>query len=284
MSVNDLKTYLRERGVSVNGYLKPALIEIANAVEKMMLPVVIEFEKGNNNQDIHNLIIHDMEISDPFSASHNLVNNFVDSPPFGLYDIFNYLIFHSSDYDKQGLAAYKAFDEYRLFQDGYVESLLTETMSKEGVHLYMGKVKPAMKEKTDEGKLFYDCWFMLEGKGANRGSVLKARCRCKGGRDGGCKHIAALMYSLPLEDLLNTRDNDSPTNVPCIWTKKPTTDSRPCDVKDLEIGKCEQPLKNKRMNMSTANTSMLMSGMKMTEIYQQMMPYKRSHNRWRKLV
>ena len=69
-------------------------------------------------------------------------------------------------------------------------------MSKAGVHLYMGKVKPAMKEKTDDGKLFNDCWFMLEGKGANRGSVLKARCRCKGGHDGGCKHIAALMYSL----------------------------------------------------------------------------------------
>jgi hypothetical protein len=68
MSVNDLKTYLRKRGVSVNGYLKPALIEIANAVEKMMLPVVIEFEKGNNNQDIHNFIIHDMEISDPLQS------------------------------------------------------------------------------------------------------------------------------------------------------------------------------------------------------------------------
>ena len=94
MSVSDLKTYLRERGVSVNGHLKPALIE------KMMLPIVTEFEKGNDNKDIHNFIIHDMEISDPFSASHNLVNNFVDSPPFGLYDIFNYLIFHSSDYDK----------------------------------------------------------------------------------------------------------------------------------------------------------------------------------------
>jgi hypothetical protein len=24
-----------------------------------------------------------------------------------------------------------------------------------------------MKEKTDGGKLFYDCWFFLEGKGAN---------------------------------------------------------------------------------------------------------------------
>ena len=46
MSVSDLKTYLHERGVSVNGYLEPTLIEIANAVEKMMLPVV---EKGSAN-------------------------------------------------------------------------------------------------------------------------------------------------------------------------------------------------------------------------------------------
>ena len=45
MPVSDLKTYLRERGVSVNAYLKPALIEIAKAVQKMMLPIVTEFEK-----------------------------------------------------------------------------------------------------------------------------------------------------------------------------------------------------------------------------------------------
>ena len=54
------------------------------------------------------------------------VNNFIDSPPFGLYDIFNYLIYHSTAYDKQGLAAYKSFEDYRLFEDGYVESLLTK--------------------------------------------------------------------------------------------------------------------------------------------------------------
>lgn len=170
------------------------MIEIAVAVEKMMLPIDVNFKKENNDQDLHSFVIHDMEISNPFTSSHKLVNNFIDSPPFGLYDIFNYLIFHSADYDKQGLAAYKSFEEYRLFQDGYVESLLTETMSKEGVHFYMGKVKPAMKEKTDEGKSFYECWFILEGKGANRGSVLKARCQCKGGRDGGCKHMSPCFH------------------------------------------------------------------------------------------
>ena len=94
------------------------------------------------------LVINDMEISDPFTSAHKLINNFADSPPFGLYDIFNYLINHLSDYDKQGLAVYKSFDEYRPFQDSYVESLSTETMVNETVHLYMAKVKQAMKEKT----------------------------------------------------------------------------------------------------------------------------------------
>ena len=42
-------------------------------------------------------------------------------------------------------------------------------------------MKPFMKLKTDEGKDHYDLWFILEGKGANRGSVLQALCKCKGG-------------------------------------------------------------------------------------------------------
>ena len=102
------------------------------------------------------------------------MNNFNSSPPFGLFDIFNHLVYHSTDYDKQGLAAYKSFDDYRLFNDGYVESLLTTQLKQEGVHVYVAKVKPFMKLKTDEGKEYYDLWFILEGRGANRGSVLQA--------------------------------------------------------------------------------------------------------------
>lgn len=37
MTVAAIKKYLQERGVSVNGYLKSGLVEIAVAVEKMML-------------------------------------------------------------------------------------------------------------------------------------------------------------------------------------------------------------------------------------------------------
>ena len=167
------------------------------------------------------------------------VNDFNSLPPFGLFDIFNHLIYHSTDYDKQGLAAYKSFDDYRLFNDGYVESLLTTQLKHEGVHVYVAKVKPFMKLKTDEGKEYYDLWFILEGRGANRGSVLQARCKCKGGRDGGCKHIAAAMYAL--EDLLNSRGKDSLTSGPCFWARR-----QACEVKDLVIEKSKKPSHEKR--------------------------------------
>ncbi len=241
MSLADLKEYLKARGVTVSSYLKPALVEIAMSVEKMMIPLDPSYGKPAEQGK---LIIHGIEMDDPLSGIHKYVNDFIESPPFGLFDIFNHLIYSSTEYDKQGLAAYKAFDDYRLFEEGYVESLVTKPLPMIGVHLYMGKVRPSMKKSDDaEGKAFYELWFILEGRGASRGTVLKAFCTCKGGRDGGCKHISAAMYSL--EDLLHTRCTDSVTSGPCQWVKRPTSSSKPCELKHLKIGKCSSPLKKR---------------------------------------
>ena len=172
------------------------------------------------------------------------MNNFNSSLPFGLFDIFNHLIYHSPDYDKQGLAAYKSFDDSGLFNDGYVESLLTTQLKQEEVHVYVAKVKPFMKLKTDDGKDYYDLWFILEGRGANCGSVLQARYKCKSGRDGGCKHIAAAFYTL--EDLLNTRGKDNVRSGPCVWVRRPGPNMQMCEVKDLVIEKGKKPSHKKR--------------------------------------
>ena len=182
------------------------------------------------------------------------MNNFTSSSPFGLHDIFNHLIYHSTDYDKQGLAAYKSFDDYRLFNDGYVESSLTAELNQEGVHVYVAKVRPFMKIKTDEGKEYYDLWFILEGRGANRGSVLQAKCKCKGGQDGGWKDIAAATYAL--EDLLNTRGNDSVTSGPCIWVKRQKANTQACEVKNLLIEKGKNP-PTKKENANTCTPKVL---------------------------
>ena len=196
----------------VRGYLKPSLLEIASAVEQMVLLVDPNFEK-DQTYAAGTLINHNMLIPDPFSL--NTMKNFNSSPPFRVFKIFNHLIYHSTDYDKQGLATYKSFDDYSLFNDSYMESLLTVQLKREGVHVYEAKVKPFMKLKTHEGKDHYHLWFILEGKGGNRGSVLQAQCKCKGGLDGACKHITAAMYAL--EDLLNTRGEDGETSGSCVW-------------------------------------------------------------------
>ena len=68
----------------------------------------------------------------------------------------------------QGLAAYKSFEEYRLFDEGYVESLLRTTLAHEGMHLFVGKVRPAMKDKRTLARnftIFGFCWKAEESMG-----------------------------------------------------------------------------------------------------------------------
>ena len=90
MSVAAIKKYLQERGVSVNGYLKPGPVEIAVAVEKMMLPVDPNFERVNDAHTTkQRLNIHDIQIEDPFTMKTK--NDFSDSPPFG-HLIYQYII------------------------------------------------------------------------------------------------------------------------------------------------------------------------------------------------
>ena len=46
-----------------------------------------------------------------------------------------------------------------------MESLLTVQLNREGVYVYVAKVWSFMKIKTDEGKEYYNLWFILEGRG-----------------------------------------------------------------------------------------------------------------------
>ena len=116
-----------------------------------------------------------------------------------------------------------------------------------GIHVCVGKVQPTIRAKTNDGKDFYDLWFILEGRGPNRGSVIEAYCKCKGGRDGGCKHIASVMYSL--ETLLNSRGEESVTSGICLWKPKTQSNSEPCEIKDVVIEKIKPP-SNKRKKKS----------------------------------
>ena len=65
MTVIEIKSFLIERGVTVNGYHKASLIEIANSVQKMKLPSIESLLCKNTNELVQRdgkLLINDMEI------------------------------------------------------------------------------------------------------------------------------------------------------------------------------------------------------------------------------
>ena len=95
MSQN-LKKYLHECSVSVSTFCwLSSLVEIASAVERMVFPVDPNFQKDQTT-DADKLIIHDMLIHNSFSL--RTMDKFNSSLPFGFYNIFNYFIYHSTDY------------------------------------------------------------------------------------------------------------------------------------------------------------------------------------------
>ena len=163
-------------------------------------------------------------------------------PPFGIEDIFNYLIFKSSHYDRQKVASYKAFEEYGLFEDGYVHDLKVKEIS--GHFVFIGKVKPTMKLRSKEGDIHYKLWFIMDGdrekleKNKLRwkptaGSVFSAYCCCPGGQDGACKHIAATLYSL--HDCLHPVSG--PTDKLCYWRRRFGRDTDPSPMSEVTISK-----------------------------------------------
>ena len=176
--IPDLQKYLRNRGVTVTGYNKGILKELAIAVQKLQLPEDPDY-LGDSVQDCVDKKLSRAGLTQckPLEIS-GYTSDFTNIPEFGLIDIFNYLIFNRSDYDGKKLKGYKSYDDYRLFYDGSVQSLEFNSLENHKNCLFRSKVKPTQKDKTYLNKDFYDLWIVLDKED---GYVITAHCECKGG-------------------------------------------------------------------------------------------------------
>ena len=205
MSIYNLRCFLIARGITVSDSHKNNLVNLAQAASTMGLPTNAEFHDDELDLS-ERLTIKGVKVPDPFTIPEKeLSNKMHNVPTFGIEDMFNYLIFKSSHFDRQKVATYKAFEEYGLFEDGYVHDLKVKEIS--GHFGFIGKVKPTMKPRSKEGKNHYKLWVIMDGdreKSEKKkmrwkptaGSVFSAYCCCPGSQDGACKHIAATLYSL----------------------------------------------------------------------------------------
>lgn len=139
----ELREYLRARGVTITGYNKAALQEIALSVYALNLPVDPDYQQDSVLRDIKvKLKRARLPDKNPLELA-GYTADFTDIPLFGLIDVFNYMIFNKSDYDGKKLKGYKSFEDYRLFYDGHVESLeYNHIADNSAVCVFRAKVKP----------------------------------------------------------------------------------------------------------------------------------------------
>ena len=119
-NVTQLKHYLQERGVTVSGYRKSLLVELAVAVDRCQLPVDPDFQKIDAHRTLADKL-KQLGITDSPWLLSGFSSDLSNIPDFGLYDIFNYLLCSRADYDRRKLKAFKSFEDYRLFYDGHVD-------------------------------------------------------------------------------------------------------------------------------------------------------------------
>ena len=118
MSIYNLRSFLIARGITVSDSNKNNLVNLAQAASTMGLPTNAEFHDDELDMS-DRLTIKGVKLPDPFTIPEKeLSNKMHNVPPFGIEDIFNYLIFKSSNYDCQKVASYKAFEEYGLLKMG----------------------------------------------------------------------------------------------------------------------------------------------------------------------
>ena len=242
LTIRELKEFIQNRGVTVSGYNKPELIVLANAIYSMNLDTDPNFENDSLSQCINSRLTlpAGKVVADPLTMT-GLSNDFSNLPPFGFMDIFNHLTLSKADYDKEKLASFRSFDEYTLFQDGYVRSLGLKTAKDNDramFYVIVGEVIPTQKELTQEGTKYYKLWFILQPNG----SIYSAFCRCKGGADQGCRHLGAALYEL--DDFLSNNRN-SVTSIPAYWNPKPTPCHKPIPFNEMKISH-SIPKKGKR--------------------------------------
>eukprot|EP00112_Aurelia_sp_Birch-Aquarium-sp1_P006640 Seg1729.3 transcript_id=Seg1729.3/GoldUCD/mRNA.D3Y31 product="hypothetical protein" protein_id=Seg1729.3/GoldUCD/D3Y31 len=130
-------------------------------------------------------------------------------PSFDSKKLTNKLIKNASTMPNSG-AAPKVYRNkkhgYRLWKEGYVRGVLVKPniKAKKTLFIVRAKVHASMKS------CHYDVYVHLD---QCDGEVLFAKCNCKAGQGGCCKHVAALRYALL--DFINMDAKEVPKDLTC---------------------------------------------------------------------
>ena len=174
-----LKDYLTRRGIQVTDQgrskRKAELVELAGKVHEMKLQRIDEDDEEPTDVIASKLSTEKGTIPRPENVQ-SWSYDFSKMPPFTFADLYTYLI-GSGEYTAENLKSFKSLLGYKLFSDGHVQDCMMHCVKDMSYTLFKFKVLPTERSKTDDNKLTYNGFLIMDDSGV----VKDGFCPCKGG-------------------------------------------------------------------------------------------------------
>ena len=230
-TVKELQTYLKERDVTTTKLRRNELLSLCQAAYQQN----IEVDPDGKAESIGEHIKIKLTTNRGVLRSPETLQGSGDMsclPNIDRFDVYNYLISYDT-YDHQSLKSFKKLEGCQLNQAGYIEKIiLCKNTGLDGYFVVKYQCKPKQRKEDPVNKVpYYNGWVVLD---CEMPAIFSAFCACKGGSDGGCRHIVACLFEISqYEEEINI---NSVTSGPCQWTKKQrVNDDKPLVSSDLQI-------------------------------------------------
>lgn len=163
---------------------------------------------GCSNKRHESAVDHTLDAESLHSDSRGWTKSLKDLPSFSHAKLENKLVKNNRTMpDKIAPNAYRNMKKgYGLWKEGYVRNILVKanTVARTRFFLVKAKVSASMKS------IQYLVYVHLNQES---GDVEYAKCCCKAGQGGCCKHVAALLYTLL--DFVNLNLHQIPQELTC---------------------------------------------------------------------
>ena len=238
MKVEELKNFLRLRGLKVSGkkeeLVARAFVAIENNVQVVQTAEEVEAALGKQYSSKLNIFVSDdlgnHVIPDPLKLDEGWIceKEGVKDWPSTLYpDIFHFLAFHPSELSSKDLSDYKTSKGYNYYEEGWLKPLSIHKISDDSpLCLLKTTCRPSQKLSDVPHKL----WVCLEKA---TGRIMAAHCSCMAGMGQTCNHVAAALFRIEAAVRMGL-SNPASTSKPCEWLPN-AKDVKPVKVKDLKL-------------------------------------------------
>ena len=180
MGVEELKKYLRLRGLRVTGRKQVLVARVFAAVENGVEPVksAVEIEKEIRTEYDSKLKVDDIIIPDPYTLTEGWVDEKYGMKfwPMVLYpDIFNYLMFFPSELGSKDLNDYKNSKAYSYYKSGWLGQLWYHCIDGSGKFCVLKTDCTKSQSIRDTN---HKLWIVIEKKSAH---IRSCHCTCMAG-------------------------------------------------------------------------------------------------------